>query len=94
LTLADVFNVTDELLAQVDRVFLSVFTAEICLKVFASNFMFFLDGFNVFDATIVFISELLNLMDIRAKGLGVLRLLRVVVITIRKITGNQSKLRH
>ncbi len=33
-------------------------------------------------------------MGIVAKGLGVLRLLRVVVITIRKITGNQSKFRH
>ena len=29
-----------------------------------------------------------------AKGLGVLRLVRVVVITIRKITGNTNKLRH
>jgi len=33
-------------------------------------------------------------MGIVAKGLGVLRLLRGVVITIRKINGNQSKLRH
>jgi hypothetical protein len=56
--------------------------------------MFLFDAFNAFDATIVFISEILNIMGIIAKGLGVLRLIRVVVITIRKITGNQSKLRH
>lgn len=64
------------------------------LKTFASNMMFLLDKFNIFDAAVVLISEILNLMDIMAKGLGVLRLLRVVVITIRKITGNTSKLRH
>ena len=56
--------------------------------------MFLSDGFNLFDALIVIISEVLNLMSIEVKGLGVLRLLRVVVITIRKITGNTSKLRH
>jgi hypothetical protein len=56
--------------------------------------VFFVDFFNCFDATIVFLSEILNWLGIIAKGLGVLRLLRVVVITIRKITGNTSKLRH
>lgn len=56
--------------------------------------MFLVDAFNAFDATVVIISEVMNIMAIQAKGLGVLRLLRVVVITIRKITGNQSKLRH
>jgi hypothetical protein len=52
------------------------------------------DKFNLFDAAIVFLSVALNMKGIRAKGLGVLRLLRVVVIAIRKITGNTSKLRH
>ena len=56
--------------------------------------MYLLDKFNAFDATIVFVSVYLNFLGVQAKGLGVLRLLRVVVITIRKITGNQSKLRH
>ncbi len=56
--------------------------------------MYLADFFNSFDAAIVITSEVLNLMNIIAKGLGVLRLIRVVVITIRKITGNQSKLRH
>jgi hypothetical protein len=71
-----------------------MFFIEIILKTFASNLMFLLDLFNAFDAIVVIASEVLNLMGIIAKGLGVLRLLRVVVITIRKITGNQSKLRH
>jgi hypothetical protein len=73
---------------------LTLFFSEILLKTFASNLMFLSDGFNLFDALIVIISEVLNLMSIEVKGLGVLRLLRVVVITIRKITGNTSKLRH
>lgn len=82
------------MLAQIDNVFLTLFFIEIILKTFASNLMFLLDMFNAFDAFVVIISEVLNLMGIVAKGLGVLRLLRVVVITIRKITGHQSKLRH
>lgn len=58
------------------------------MKAFASNGMYFFDFFNCFDAIIVFVSEIFNLMGIVAKGLGVLRLIRVVVITVRKITGN------
>lgn len=94
LTIADIFGVPDSLLAKIDNVFLTLFFIEIILKTFASNLMFLLDAFNAFDATVVIVSEVLNIMGIVAKGLGVLRLLRVVVITIRKITGSQSKLRH
>jgi hypothetical protein len=82
------------LLAQIDNVFLTLFFIEIILKTFASNLMFLFDIFNAFDAAVVIISEVLNILGIIAKGLGVLRLLRVVVITIRKITNNQSKFRH
>jgi hypothetical protein len=85
---ADIFGIPDQLLASIDNVFLTLFFIEIILKTFASNLMFLLDVFNAFDATVVIISEVFNLMGIIAKGLGVLRLLRVVVITIRKITGN------
>jgi hypothetical protein len=48
----------------------------------------------VFDVVIVLVSLSLQLAGFVFKGLGVLRLVRVVVITIRKITGNQGKLRH
>ena len=82
------------MLAQIDNVFLTLFFIEIILKTFASNLMFRFDIFNAFDAAVVIISEVLNILGIIAKGLGVLRLLRVVVITIRKITNNQSKFRH
>tara|TARA_B110000285_G_C15054050_1_gene578560 strand:+ start:732 stop:1271 length:540 start_codon:yes stop_codon:yes gene_type:complete len=56
--------------------------------------MYLYDKFNLFDALIVFISFGLNLAGLVVKGLSVLRLIRVVVIILRKITGNQSKLRH
>jgi hypothetical protein len=83
------------LVDMIDFVFLTVFFIEIALKCFASNFMFLLlDGFNMFDATIVIASWFLNLSGITAKGLGVLRLIRVVVITMRSITGNKNRLRH
>lgn len=94
LTFSDVLNTDPYVLSQIDNAFLTFFLIEICLKAFASSGMYFSDFFNCFDATIVVISWVLIWMGITAKGLGVLRLIRVVVITIRKITGNQSKLRH
>lgn len=82
------------MLATIDGVFLTIFFTEIVLKSFASNLMYLYDAFNLFDAVVVILSEVLNLMNIIFVGLGVLRLIRVVVIILRKITGNQSKLRH
>ena len=81
-------EVDEDLLALIDSVFLTFFFIEILLKSFASSGMFLADFFNGFDAAIVIASEVFNIMQITAKGLGVLRLIRVVVITIRKITGN------
>jgi hypothetical protein len=88
LTFSDILSVDVNLMAQIDSVFLTFFFVEILLKTFASSGMFLVDFFNSFDAAIVMLSEILNLMGVVAKGLGVLRLIRVVVITIRKITGN------
>lgn len=88
LTLSDSFNFNEEVLALIDSVFLWIFAVEIFLKAFASGGTYLLDKFNCFDAVIVFLSVALNQRGVKAKGLGVLRLLRVVVITIRKITGN------
>lgn len=94
LSLADTFNVSHEILDFIDFIFLTFFFIEVCLKIFASNGMFLVDFFSCFDAIIVTISYVLNIMGITASSLAVLRLIRVVVITIRKITGNTSKLRH
>jgi len=48
----------------------------------------------MFDAVIVILSYALMIEGFNFKGLGVLRLIRVVVITIRSITGKKSRLRH
>jgi len=81
-------------MAEIDNVFLNFFLVEIILKSFSSNLMYLKDSFNLFDAFVVILSEVLNIMEIIIKGISVLRLIRVVVIILRKITGNQSKLRH
>lgn len=94
LTLSDTLKFNPNVISSIDRIFLWIFAAEIILKTFASNGSYLFDKFNLFDAVIVFLSVGFNMQGVQAKGLGVLRLLRVVVITIRKITGNQSKLRH
>jgi hypothetical protein len=87
-------SVDPKILGRIDTYFLAFFLTEISLKTFASNLMYLRDKFNCFDAIIVILSFALNLMALYIPGLGALRLVRVVVIILRKITGNQSKLRH
>jgi hypothetical protein len=94
LTISPLFDINRDILSTIDLIFLTVFLIEIFLKTFASNGAFILDGFNFFDATIVISSWVLLIYGITFKGLGVLRLIRVVVITIRSITGKNSRLRH
>lgn len=94
LTFADALLDDLSLTQLIDTWFLIIFMLEIILKSFASNLMYLIDKFNRFDALIVLISLILNLFGITLQGLAVLRLIRVVVITLRKITGNDSKLRH
>ena len=66
LTIADILGIEQELLAKIDNVFLTLFFIEIILKTFASNLMFLFDIFNAFDASVVIISEVLNLLGIIA----------------------------
>ena len=94
LGFTEMIRVDRTLMNTIDFCFLNVFALEIGLKTFASSGMFLMDAFNTFDAIIVFLSWILMLFGITAKGLGVLRLIRVVVIIIRSITDNKSKLRH
>lgn len=94
LTMADLFDLPSDILEQIDLVFLTVFLLEIILKTFSSSGAFLIDGFSLFDATIVIVSWALMIRGITFKGLGVLRLIRVVVITMKSITGTKSRLRH
>ena len=94
LGFTEMIHVNRDIMNSIDFVFLNVFALEIGLKTFASGGMFLMDLFNTFDAIIVFLSWILMIFGITAKGLGVLRLIRVVVIIIRSITDSKSKLRH
>ena len=94
LGFTEIFPVQRSTMNLIDFMFLNVFALEIGLKTFASSGMFLIDAFNTFDAIIVFMSWVLMIFGITAKGLGVLRLIRVVVIIIRSITDKKSKLRH
>ena len=94
LTISQFFDIDADMVNMIDFVFLNVFFIEIALKTFASSGIFLIDGFNLFDAAIVISSWALMIRGITFKGLGVLRLIRVVVITIRSITGNKSRLRQ
>ena len=94
LTLSQFFDINPQTLLDIDFGFLTIFFTEILLKTFASGGDFLKDGFNMFDAIIVILSYALMIEGFNFKGLGVLRLIRVVVITIRSITGNKSRLRH
>ena len=86
--------IDEQLLVTIDSVFLTFFLTEIVLKTFASNMIYLQDLFSFFDAIIVLLSFILNMMGESVKGLGVLRLIRVMVIIMKKITGNTSKLKH
>jgi len=86
--------VDNRILGEIDAFFLWFFLVEILLKSFASSLMYLNDAFNMFDFSIVLFSVILNLRKFYQPGLGALRLIRVVVIIVRKISGDGSKLRH
>ena len=86
--------VDNTILGEIDAFFLWFFLIEIMLKSFASSLMYLRDSFNMFDFFIVLFSVILNLRKFYQPGLGALRLVRVVVIIVRKISGDGGKLRH
>lgn len=86
--------INEDILVFIDQVFLLFFLLEIVLKTFASNMIYLQDLFSFFDAIVVLVSFIFNMMGEVVKGLGVLRLVRVMVIIMKKITGNTSKLKH
>ena len=57
-------EIDEIILAEIDSVFLYIFLLEIIIKSFASNLMYLKEYFNIFDATIVILSLILNLMKI------------------------------
>ena len=71
----------------VNYALLTFFVLEIVIKVFAYGHLFVLEFINVFDSTIVIISFIMQVLDLKAKILGILRVLRLikVIIEMKKV---------
>lgn len=68
-------------------ILLTFFVCEIMLKVFAYGHLFIFEFINIFDSSIVLISFIMLLMNLKAKILGILRVLRLikVIIEMKKV---------
>ena len=76
-----VMSTIGPLLLVLDTLFLSIFTAEIALKLYAYRLSFFRSGWNVFDFTIVAISLLPFLQAFSVlRALRILRVLRLISV--------------
>lgn len=71
----------------VNFVLLSFFMAEISAKLFAYGHSFLLEFINVFDSLVVVTSYVMLLLNMKAKILGILRVLRLikVIIEMKKV---------
>ena len=61
---------------------LTFFVSEITVKVFAYGHVFILEFVNVFDSSIVIVSYVMLILDVKAKFLGILRVLRLIKVII------------
>lgn len=61
---------------------LTFFVIEILTKSFAYGFAFYTDFINLFDSTIVVVSYVMLIMDLKLKILGILRVLRLIKVIV------------
>ena len=68
-------------------ILLAFFVMEIIIKLFAYGHLFLIEYINLFDSTIVIISFIMQVLDLKAKVLGILRVLRLikVIIEMKKV---------
>jgi len=65
------------------------------VKIFAYGFMFLREFINIFDATIVIVSFVMQALNLQAKALGILRVLRLIKVIIEmKKVADQKKLQQ
>lgn len=75
-------------------ILLTFFMIEIILKLFAFGWTFLMSFINVFDSIVVFISFMFLVINIQAKFVGLLRILRLIkVITEMKKQSDEAKAR-
>ena len=79
-----------------DLIILCFFILEILLRFFAYAFVYLCDTWNFVDATVVTISFVFSIVGLNFKGVGVLRLLRLirVIIVMRKVSQSKKKLQQ
>lgn len=80
----------------INYILLTFFVLEITLKLFADGYLFLLEFLNVFDSTIVLVSYVMLILDIKAKWLGILRVLRLikVVINLKAVADKKRELKE
>jgi voltage-gated sodium channel len=66
---------------------LAFFVLEIVVKISAYGHLFLMEFINMFDSTIVIISFIMQVLNLKAKVLGILRVLRLikVIIEMKKV---------
>lgn len=89
-------QVLTDLFYYVDLIILCVFLLEILMRFFGYAFVYICDKWNIVDATVVIISFIFSVVGMSFKGVGVLRLLRLirVIIVMRKVSQSKKKLQQ
>jgi hypothetical protein len=74
---------------------LTFFITEIVLKTFAYGMTFYYDLINCFDSSIVIVSYVMLILDLKMKVLGLLRVLRLikVIVGMKKVV-DEKRARH
>jgi Ion transport protein len=72
---------------------LTFFVTEIIVKIFAYGHLFLIEFINVFDSTIVIVSYVMLILRLKAKILGILRVLRLikVIINLKRVADEKRE---
>ena len=85
-----------DLFFYIDLIILCLFILEILLRFFAYAFVYLCEFWNLVDAIVVTVSFVFSIVGLNFKGVGVLRLLRLirVIIVMRKVSQSKKKLQQ
>ena len=77
----------------INYILLTFFVSEIAIKIFAYGHLFLIEFINVFDSTIVIISYIMLILNLQARILGILRVLRLikVIINLKRVADEKRE---
>lgn len=77
----------------INYIMLTFFVTEIIVKIFAYGHLFLIEFINVFDSTIVIVSYVMLILRLKAKILGILRVLRLikVIINLKRVADEKRE---